>query len=68
VVLQPRQRDHEYDADHWGGHFYLRTISSRVITHWLRRPRALAARARFWLAAHTDSLDEKRRCLEAIRV
>jgi oligopeptidase B len=25
VVLQPRQRDHEYDVDHWGEHFYIRT-------------------------------------------
>ena len=44
----------------------LRTLSARLITRWLRRPRALVVRAWFWLAAHTDDLDEKRRCLEAI--
>ncbi len=24
-VLQPRERDHEYDVDHFGDHFYIRT-------------------------------------------
>jgi len=43
---------------------YLRTLSTR----WLRRPRALVVRAWFWLAAHADSLDEKRRCLEALQM
>ena len=38
----------------------LRALSTQVITRYLRRPRALAVRAWFWLAAHTDSLDEKR--------
>ena len=45
---------------------HLRTLSARLITRWLRRPRALVVRAWFWLAAQTDDLDEKRRCLEAI--
>ena len=39
---------------------------SCAIARRLRRPRAWVVRAWFWLAAHTDSLTEKRRCLEAI--
>jgi hypothetical protein len=45
---------------------HLRTLSARLITRWLRRPRALVVRAWFWLASHVGSLDEKRRCLMAI--
>ena len=43
-----------------------RTLSARLITRWLRRPRALVVRAWAWLCAHTDDLEEKRRCLTAI--
>jgi hypothetical protein len=46
------------------GHF--RTLSAYLITHNLRRPRALVVAAWLWLAARTDDLDEKRRCLEAV--
>ena len=45
---------------------YFRTLSARLITRHLRRPRALVVRAWFWLAAQTSDLSEKRRCLEAI--
>ena len=45
---------------------YLRTLSARLITRHLHRPRALVVRAWFWLAAQTSDLSEKRRCLEAI--
>jgi hypothetical protein len=44
----------------------LRTLSAHLLTRWLRRPRALVVRAWVWLCAHTEDLDEKRRCLEAI--
>jgi len=45
---------------------YLRTLSARLITRWLRWPRALVVRAWAWLFARTDDLDEKQRCLTAI--
>ena len=32
---------------------HLRTLSARLITHWLRRPRALVVRACFWLVGCT---------------
>jgi len=40
--------------------------SARLFNRWLRRPRALVVWAWLWLAARTDSLDEKQRCLDAI--
>ena len=43
-----------------------RTLSARLITRGLRRPRALVVRAWFWLAAEAANLDDQRRCLEAI--
>jgi hypothetical protein len=46
--------------------YYLRTLSARLITRLLHRPRALVVRAWAWLCTHTDDLDEKRRCLRAI--
>lgn len=45
---------------------HLRTLSARLITRWLRRPRVVVIRAWAWRCAHTDDLEEKRRCLTAI--
>ena len=45
---------------------HLRTLSARLITRWLRRPRALVVRAWFWLTGHADRLDEKRWCLKTV--
>ena len=36
-VLLPRQRDHEYDADHWGDHFYIRSNANGAKNFCLRR-------------------------------
>ena len=44
----------------------LRTLSARILTRFFCRPRALIISAWFWLAAQTDELEVKRRCLEAI--
>ena len=44
----------------------LRTLSARLITRYLRWPRALVVRAWFWLAVQNEDLHEKRRCMEAI--
>jgi hypothetical protein len=41
------------------------TLATFIVRH-LRRPRALVIRAWFWLAAQTDDLEKKRRCLSAI--
>jgi hypothetical protein len=38
----------------------LRTITARLITRRLCRPRALVVREWFWVAAHMGKLDEKR--------
>jgi hypothetical protein len=38
---------------------HLCTLYARLITRWLRRPRALVVRAWAWLCAHTDDLDEE---------
>ena len=43
-----------------------RTLLARLIVRYLTRPRPLVIRAWFWLAAQTDELEEKRRCLEAV--
>ena len=45
---------------------HIRTLSARLITRFLPGPRALLVRAWAWLAAETDDLAEKERCLEAI--
>ena len=45
---------------------HLRTLSARLITRYLPGPRVLIVRAWAWLAADTDDLAEKERCLEAI--
>jgi hypothetical protein len=37
-----------------------------LVTRGRRSPRALVARAWAWLCAHTEDLNEKRRCLTAI--
>jgi hypothetical protein len=44
----------------------LRTLAARAIAEYLRHPRSLVIRAWFWLAAQTDDLQEKRRCLNAM--
>jgi hypothetical protein len=43
-----------------------RTALVRFAIEHLARPRRLLIRACFWLAAQTDDLEEKRRCLSAI--
>jgi hypothetical protein len=45
---------------------WLRTLLARLITRHGVGPRNLQIRAWAWLAAETDDLAEKRRCLEAI--
>jgi len=44
----------------------LRTLSARLITRYRLGPCSLQVRAWAWLAAETDGLAEKVRCLEAI--
>ena len=44
----------------------LRTFLACIITRYLPGPRVLLVRAWAWLAAETDDLAEKERCLEAI--
>ena len=44
----------------------LRTLLAKFIVQHLNRPRPLVIRAWFWLAAQTDDIEEKRRCLEAV--
>lgn len=44
----------------------LRTVLARLIPHHLRHPRALAIRAWLWLAAESQDIEEKRRCLAAV--
>ena len=44
----------------------LRTHLAKFIVQHLNRPRTLVIRAWFWLAAQTDDIEEKRRCLEAV--
>ena len=44
----------------------LRTLSARFFTRYGIGPVALRVRAWAWLAAETDDLREKARCLEAI--
>ena len=44
----------------------IRTFSARLITRHRLGPRSLQVRAWAWLAANTDDLAEKVRCLEAI--
>ena len=43
-----------------------RTLLAKFIVQYLNRPRPLVIRAWFWLAAETEDLEEKRRCLEAV--
>ena len=45
---------------------HIRSFSARLITRYLPGPRILLIRAWAWLAAETDDLAEKERCLEAI--
>lgn len=45
---------------------HLRTLLAQLIVYHLLGPRSLLVAAWGWLAADTDDLDEKRRCLEAI--
>ena len=44
----------------------LRTLSARLFTRWQIGPPEMRIRAWMWLAARTDDLQEKARCLEAI--
>ena len=44
----------------------LRSLSARCITRYLPGPRVLLVRAWAWLAAETDDLADKERCLEVI--
>jgi hypothetical protein len=44
----------------------LRTLLARLIAHHLHRPLPLVIRAWLWLAAETDDIEEKRRCLNAV--
>jgi len=44
----------------------LRTASANLVTRYRLGPVALQVRARAWLAAQTDDLADKKRCLEAI--
>lgn len=43
-----------------------RILVASLIVHHLRHPRALVIRARLWLAAMADDIEEKRRCLNAV--
>ena len=45
---------------------HIRTLSTRFFTHHNIGPVILRIRAWAWLAAETDDLAEKERCLEAI--
>ena len=47
---------------------YLRTLFARLITHWLRRPRALVVRKGMVLATSTDVSNNKRPNALHIRV
>ena len=44
----------------------LRTVTARLIAHHLRRPRPLVIHAWLWLAAETEDVEEKWRCLQAV--
>jgi hypothetical protein len=44
----------------------VRTLLAKFIVEHLTRPGSLVIRACFWLAAQTDDIEEKRRCLNAI--
>ena len=44
----------------------LRTLAARVIAGHFPRARSLVVAAWSWLAAGTDDLEEKRRCLEEV--
>jgi hypothetical protein len=44
----------------------LRTLAARVIVRHFPRARSLVVAAWSWLAAETDDLEEKRRCLEEV--
>ena len=45
---------------------HIRTLLTRLITRHRLGPRSLQIRAWAWLAASTDDLEEKMRCLKAI--
>jgi len=55
-------------CDIWSGNVIsrLRTASANLVTRYRLGPVALQVRARAWLAAQTDDLADKKRCLEAI--
>jgi len=44
----------------------LRSLLARFIVKYLRGPRPLVVRAWPWLAAGAETLEEKRRCLNAV--
>jgi oligopeptidase B len=47
-VLQPRERHHEYDVDHFGDHFYIRTNSGGATNFRLMRTRVTAPGKEHW--------------------